>query len=212
MAQPRAAARGHLAIEPGVRPHTQDPGGVFLGPLLAFSRGVDALNAAFGRIADWLVLIACTVSAVNAFARYGFSSGSNAWLEAQWYAFAGMVMLGASYTLFRNEHVRVDLVYGALGQRARIWVDVFGITLFLMPAMALLAWMTWPFFVESFVRAEVSPAPGGLIRWPVKLLLPLGFLLMSLQGLSELVKRIAMLRGIELPPGRLHASYARPDQ
>ncbi|NKC32609.1 TRAP transporter small permease subunit [Falsiroseomonas selenitidurans] len=181
-------------------------------PLLAFSRGVDALTAGFGRIADWLVLIACTISAANAFARYGFASGSNAWLEAQWYCFAGMVMLGASHTLFRNEHVRVDLVYGALGMRARIWVDVLGILFFLLPAMALLAWMTWPFFVESWVRAEVSSSPDGLIRWPAKLLLPLGFLLMTIQGLSELVKRVALLRGIELPPGRLHAAYARPDQ
>ncbi len=183
-----------------------------MGPLLAFSRGVDALTTGFGRIADWLVLIACTVSAGNAFARYGFSSGSNAWLEVQWYCFAGMVMLGASHTLFRNEHVRVDLVYGSLRMRARIWVDVLGLIFFLLPAMALLAWMTWPFFVEAWVRAEVSSSPGGLIRWPVKLLMPLGFFLMSLQGLSELVKRIAVLRGIELAKGQLHAVYARPDQ
>lgn len=183
-----------------------------LAPLLAFSRGVDAVTAGFGRIADWLVLIACTVSAGNAFLRYGFSAGSNAWLELQGYCFAGMVMLGASYTLRRNEHVRVDLVYGALGQRARVWVDVLGLAFFLMPAMALLAWMTWPFFVESWVRNEVSSSPGGLIRWPVKLVLPLGFALMCAQGLSELVKRIAVLRGIELPRGQLFATYARPDQ
>ena len=183
-----------------------------MGPLLAFSRAVDSVNAAFGRIAEWLVLLACAVSAGNAFMRYGFSAGSNAWLEVQWYFFAGVVMLGASYTLFRNEHVRVDLVYGALPQRGRIWVDVLGIAFFLMPAMLLLAWMTWPFFVESWVRAEVSSSPGGLIRWPVKILLPIGFLLMCFQGLSELIKRVAMLRGIALPDGRLHASYARPDQ
>ena len=183
-----------------------------MGPLLAFSRGVDAINAAFGRIADYAVLLACLVSAGNAFLRYGFSAGSNAWLEVQWYLFAAVVMLGGSYTLFRNEHVRVDLVYGSLRQRGRLWVDVLGIGLFLLPAMALLAWMTWPFFVESWVRAEVSASPGGLIRWPVKLLLPVGFLLMFVQGLSELIKRIAMLRGITLPENRLHASYARPEQ
>jgi TRAP-type mannitol/chloroaromatic compound transport system permease small subunit len=183
-----------------------------MGPLLAFSRGVDALNTAFGRVADWAVLLACAVSAGNAFLRYGFSLGSNAWLELQWYLFAAVVMLGASYTLFRNEHVRVDLVYGSLRERGRIWVDVVGIALFLLPAMALLAWMTWPFFLDSFQRGETSSSPGGLIRWPVKLLLPLGFTLMVAQGLSELIKRVALLRGHHVPEGRLHASYARPDQ
>ncbi|HZF76626.1 MAG TPA: TRAP transporter small permease subunit [Acetobacteraceae bacterium] len=183
-----------------------------MGPLLAFSRFVDGMNTAFGRVADWMVLLACAISAGNAFARYGFGAGSNAWLEAQWYLFAGIVMLGASYTLFRNEHVRVDLVYGSLRDRLRIWVDVLGITFFLLPAMALLAWMTWPLFVESWVRAEVSSSPGGLIRWPAKILLPLGFALMTLQGLSELIKRVALLRGIRVPEGRLHAAYARPEQ
>jgi TRAP-type mannitol/chloroaromatic compound transport system permease small subunit len=183
-----------------------------MGPLLAFSRAVDSLNTAFGRVADWLVLLACVVSAGNAFLRYGLSLGSNAWLELQWYFFAGVVMLGASYTLFRNEHVRVDLVYGAIRERARLWVDVVGIGLFLLPSMALLAWMTWPFFVESWVRAEISGSPGGLIRWPVKILMPLGFALMVAQGLSEMIKRIALLRGIPLADGRLHASYARPEQ
>ncbi|MGG5810655.1 TRAP transporter small permease subunit [Falsiroseomonas sp. CW058] len=183
-----------------------------MGPLLAFSRGVDALNTAFGRLADWLVLLACVVSAGNAFLRYGFGLGSNAWLELQWYLFAGVVMLGASYTLFRNEHVRVDLVYGSIRERARLWVDVVGIGLFLLPAMALLAWMTWPFFVESWVRGEMSSSPGGLIRWPAKLLMPLGFGLVVAQGLSEMIKRIALLRGMRLADGRLHASYARPEQ
>jgi len=183
-----------------------------MAPFLAFSRAVDAMNAAFGRVAEWMVLLACAISAGNAFLRYGFSLGSNAWLEAQWYLFAGVVMLGGSYTLFRNEHVRVDLVYGSLRERARIWVDVVGIALFLLPAMALLAWMTWPFFVESWMRGETSSSPGGLIRWPAKILMPLGFALITLQGLSELIKRVALLRGIELPHGRLHASYARPEQ
>ena len=188
-----------------------------MGPLLAFSRAVDAVNAAFGRIADWLVLLACAVSAGNAFMRYGFASGSNAWLELQWYFFAGIVMLGASYTLFRNEHVRVDLVYGALSPRWRIWVDILGTTVFLLPAMALLAWMTWPFFVEAWTRHEVSSSPGGLVRWPVKLLLPLGFLLITAQGLSELIKRVALLRPgwraqMEAGGRTVVADYARPDQ
>jgi TRAP-type mannitol/chloroaromatic compound transport system permease small subunit len=179
--------------------------------LLGFSRAVDELNARFGRLADWCVLLACAISAGNAFARYGFNFSSNAWIEAQWYLFAAMVMLGASYTLFRNEHVRVDIVYGMLGERARHWVDVFGLVFFLLPAMALLAWMTWPFFVESWVRNEGSAAPGGLLRWPAKLMLPLGFGLLVLQGLSELIKRVALLRGIALPPGRVH-TYQKPEQ
>jgi len=183
-----------------------------MGPLLAFSRAVDAVNTGFGRVADWLVLLACALSAGNAFLRYGFSLGSNAWLEAQWYLFAGVVMLGGSYTLFRNEHVRVDLVYGSLRERARVWVDVIGIAFFLLPAMALLAWMTWPFFLDSFARGETSSSPGGLIRWPAKILMPLGFALITAQGVSELIKRVALLRGIRVPEGRLHASYARPEQ
>ena len=183
-----------------------------MGPLLAFSRAVDSLNTALGRVADWLVLLACVLSAGNAFLRYGFSLGSNAWLEAQWYFFAGVVMLGGSYTLFRNEHVRVDLVYGSLRQRTQLWVDVVGIGLFLLPAMALLAWMTFPFFLDSFLRGETSSSPGGLIRWPAKILMPLGFALITAQGLSELIKRIALLRGIKLADGRIHAAYARPEQ
>ncbi|NMJ44183.1 TRAP transporter small permease subunit [Roseomonas sp. JC162] len=180
-------------------------------PLLAFSRGMDAVSAAFGRIADWMVLAACAVSAGNAVIRYGFSMSSNAWLEVQWYLFAGVVMLGASYTLERNEHVRVDLVYGSVSARARLWIDVFGIIFFLLPGMALLAWMTWPFFWDAWVRGEGSPNAGGLIRWPVKIVMPLGFLLVTLQGLSELVKRIAALKGTAPEAAHL-AEYHRPEQ
>jgi TRAP-type mannitol/chloroaromatic compound transport system permease small subunit len=180
-------------------------------PLLAFSRGMDAVSAAFGRIADWMVLASCVISAGNAAIRYGFSMSSNAWLEVQWYLFAGVVMLGASYTLERNEHVRVDLVYGSVGPRARLWIDVFGIIFFLLPGMALLAWMTWPVFWDAWVRGEGSPNAGGLIRWPVKLVMPLGFLLVTLQGLSELVKRIAALQGT-VPDAAHLAEYHRPEQ
>jgi len=174
--------------------------------LQVFSRAVDAMNAAFGKVADWMVLLSCAISAGNAFVRYGVSYSSNAWLEVQWYLFAGMVMLGASYTLFRNEHVRVDLVYGNISERARIWVDVFGIILFLLPATVLLAWMTWPFFLDSLVRNEGSPNAGGLLRWPVKILVPIGFLLLTLQGLSEIIKRAAALAG----RAQVDARYERP--
>lgn len=182
-----------------------------MGPLLAFSRAVDAMNRGFGRIAEWCVLFACLVAAGNAFVRYGFSVASNASIEAQWYLFAAVVMLGASETLQRNGHVRVDLVYGLVRERARLWIDVFGILVFLLPAMLLLAWMCWPFFVESWVRNETSGAPGGLLRWPVKLLLPLGFALLALQGVSELIKRIALLRGTP-PAAGVVTTYERPLQ
>ena len=180
-------------------------------PLLAFSRVVDDLNAAIGRVADWLTLLAVVVSAGNAIIRYGISYSSNAWLELQWYFFAGIVMLGASYTLFRNEHVRVDIVYGNLSERARLWVDVVGICFFLLPAMLLLAWMTWPFFLDAWQRGETSQNAGGLIRWPVKLIMPVGFALVALQGVSELIKRIALLRGIR-PEGEAVVAYERPLQ
>lgn len=183
-----------------------------MAALLAFSRAVDALNAQIGKLAEWLVLGACVVSAGNALMRYSLSMSSNAWLELQWYLFAGVVMLGASYTLFRNGHVRVDLVYGMLSERGRLWVDVFGLVLFLLPAMALLAWMTWPFFVDSWVRAEGSLNAGGLIRWPVKLLMPVGFALITLQGLSELVKRIALLTGAREAAAEVVTHYERPQQ
>jgi TRAP-type mannitol/chloroaromatic compound transport system permease small subunit len=158
-----------------------------------------------------MVLAASAISAGNAFMRYGLSASSNAWLEVQWYFFAGMVMLGASYTLKRNEHVRVDVLFGSLGERARLWVDVLGLIFFLLPAMALLAWMTWPFFVDSWVRMEGSPNAGGLLRWPVKLLMPLGFALITLQGVSELIKRIALLRGMN-PETEVVTEYHRPEQ
>ena len=182
-----------------------------MGPLLAFSRAVDAINRGFGRIAEWCVLLACLVAAGNAFVRYGFSVASNASIEAQWYLFAAVVMLGASETLQKNGHVRVDLVYGSVRERARLWIDVVGILLFLLPAMVLLAWMSWPFFVESWVRNETSGTPGGLLRWPAKLLLPLGFVLLALQGLSELIKRIALLRGAA-PQAEVVTTYERPLQ
>ncbi|HEY8610042.1 MAG TPA: TRAP transporter small permease subunit [Roseomonas sp.] len=180
-------------------------------PLLAFSRVVDDLNALIGRAADWMTLLACAISAGNAFMRYGISYSSNAWLEVQWYLFAGMVMLGASYTLFRNEHVRVDILYGNVSERTRLWIDILGIIVFLLPAMILLAWMTWPFFLDSWQRGEGSQNAGGLLRWPVKILLPIGFVLITLQGLSELIKRIALLQGLR-PGSEAVVAYERPLQ
>lgn len=179
--------------------------------LMTFSRAVDAMNTVFGRVAGWMVLASCLISAGNAVIRYGFSYSSNAWLEAQWYLLAGMVMLGASYTLFRNEHVRVDLLYGGYSERTRLWVDVFGFVFFLLPATILLTWMTWPLFVDSWHTGEGSPNAGGLLRWPVKLVLPVGFALLTLQGLSELIKRVALLRGT-VPEAEVVTDYQRMEQ
>jgi TRAP-type mannitol/chloroaromatic compound transport system permease small subunit len=160
------------------------------------SRAIDRLNAEFGVIANWLVLLACLISAGNAGSRYLLSASSNAWLEIQWYMFAGMVLLGAPYALKMNEHVRVDLVYGMVSERTRIWIDIFGGVLFLLPICVILTYFTWPWFVESWTIGEVSSNAGGLVRWPVKLMLPVGFALMALQGVSEIIKRIAALEHV----------------
>ena len=163
--------------------------------LLRCARAIDTLNRWAGHIAVWLVLLACLVSAATAFARYAFNIGSNAWLEIQWYMFAAMVMLGAAYTLKLNEHVRVDVFYGSLSPRGKAKLDLAGLIVFLLPGMLMLAWLSWPFFLESFRIDEISSNPGGLVRWPAKLMLPLGFVLVTLQGLAEIVKRLAYLRG-----------------
>ena len=163
--------------------------------LLAISRAIDKLNEKLAVIADWLVLLSCLISAGNAFLRYAFSISSNAWLEIQWYMFGALVLLGASYTLRRNEHVRVDIVYSNLSTRRQICVDIFGGILFLLPATIILAYLSWPVFYNSWVQGEISTNAGGLIRWPIKIFLPLGFALLSLQGISELIKRVAMLTG-----------------
>ena len=181
---------------------------VVMRALLRVSGAIDGVNERFGRIADWCVLLASLISAGNALVRYGFSFSSNAWLEIQWYLFAAMFMLGAPYTLRRNEHVRVDVIYGNLSPRLKLWVDLLGGILFLMPAVLIIGWMSWPLFYDSWQSGEVSSNAGGLIRWPVKLLLPLGFGLLALQGLSEIIKRIAALRGYE----GVVAEYEKPLQ
>jgi TRAP-type mannitol/chloroaromatic compound transport system permease small subunit len=163
--------------------------------LLAFSRVIDAMNERLSYVANWLVLLSCLISAGNAFSRYAFGASSNAWLEIQWYMFAAMVMLGTSYTLKKNEHVRVDIVYSNVSTRKQIGIDIFGAILFLLPATLIMAYLSWPIFHNSWVEGEISGNAGGLIRWPVKIFIPLGFALLSLQGMSELIKRWAMLTG-----------------
>ena len=181
-----------------------------MGLLLAACRAVDAFNERIGRICDWLVLLSCVVSAGNAMVRYAYDISSNAWLELQWYMFAVIVMFGAAYTLKRNEHVRVDLIYMQLGRRGKLWLDILGTLIFLLPTCIILAWLSWPFFEQSFAVRETSPNAGGLLRWPIKLVLPVGFALLAVQGLSELIKRIAFLSGI--PVDSLEAHYERPAQ
>ena len=176
--------------------------------LLKISRLIDTLNEKIGLIANWLVLAACVISAGNALMRYSFSLSSNAWLEIQWYLFAGMVMLGASYTLKMNEHVRVDVFYSRYGDRTRLWVDLVGGILFLLPMAIIIGWLSWPLFINSYNIGEVSGNSGGLLRWPVKILIPLGFLLLTLQGISEIIKRTAALMGYVA----LDARYERPLQ
>jgi TRAP-type mannitol/chloroaromatic compound transport system permease small subunit len=163
--------------------------------LLAASAAIDAVNEKLSVAADALVLLSCLISAGNAFSRYAFSISSNAWLEIQWYMFGALVMLGASYTLKKNEHVRVDIVYSNLSTRRQIGIDIFGGVLFLLPATLIMAYLSWPVFYNSWIEHELSNNAGGLIRWPVKIFLPLGFALLGLQAISELIKRLAMLTG-----------------
>jgi TRAP-type mannitol/chloroaromatic compound transport system permease small subunit len=177
-------------------------------PLLEISRGIDWLNEKLGAIANWLVLLACLVSAANAMVRYAFDASSNAWLEVQWYMFAAMVMLGAAYTLKRNEHVRVDIIYLRLSERGQLWVDLLGGAIFLVPICGLLVWLSWPFFITSFTGDEMSSNAGGLLRWPVKLMMPAGFALLALQGISEIIKRAAALNGYV----QIENRYERPVQ
>ena len=167
--------------------------GAPVGFLIRISMTIDAINDRLGWVANWLVLAACLISAGNAMSRYAFNLSSNGWLEVQWYMFAGMVLLGGPYTLKMNEHVRVDLVYSMVSERTRIWIDIIGGVLFLLPICLILIYFTWPWFVESFYGNEGSFNAGGLLRWPVKLLLPVGFALMALQGLSEIIKRVAAI-------------------
>lgn len=164
--------------------------------LLAFSTAVDRLNDWVGRIVYWAVLVAVIISAGNASVRYLFNTSSNAWLEVQWYLFSVVFMLCAGYTLLRNEHIRIDVIVSRFSEKTLTWIDIIGTTLFLLPISIIIMYLSWPMLVDSFVRNEMSSDAGGLIRWPVKLLLPLGFLLLILQGFSELIKRIAFLQGL----------------
>jgi TRAP-type mannitol/chloroaromatic compound transport system permease small subunit len=176
--------------------------------LLRFSRLIDRISGRAGVLCEYLILIVCFISAGNAFMRYAISYSSNAYLEIQWYLFGVIVLLGGSYALLRNEHVRVDVVYSALSDRGRIFIDIIGIILFLIPMAFTMTFLSWPFFVRSFLSGEVSMNAGGLILWPIKFVLPLGFFLLLLQALSELIKRFAALQGLV----KLETKYEKPLQ
>ena len=177
-------------------------------PLLALSTAIDQLNEKIGNICNILVLIAVLVSAGNAMIRYAFDYSSNSWLEMQWYMFAILVMFGASYTFKRNEHVRVEIFYLFLSERGQLWLDLIGTLFFLIPACLLLAYLSWPFFMQSYAVGEMSGNAGGLIRWPIKFVIPSGFVMLALQGVSEVIKRIAALQGYTT----IDAKYERPTQ
>jgi TRAP-type mannitol/chloroaromatic compound transport system permease small subunit len=177
-------------------------------PLLAVSTAIDQLNEKIGYICNLLVLLACLLSAGNAMIRYAFDYSSNGWLEAQWYMFAVMVMFGASYTFKKNEHVRVEIFYLFLSERGQLWLDMIGTLFFLIPSCLLLAYLSWPFFMQSYSVGEMSGNAGGLLRWPIKFVIPSGFVMLALQGISEVIKRIAALRG----EVTIDAKYERPTQ
>ena len=176
------------------------------------SAGIDDVNRFLGKAASIMILLSCLVSALNALLRYGLDVSNNWPLELQWYLFAAAVMLGASYTLKRNEHVRVDLIYSQLSVRGRLWVDLFGLTFFLMPACLLFTWLSWTtLFYPAWLVMEHSANSGGLARYPIKFVVPFGFFMLSLQGLSEIIKRISALQGkITLPAEDLQ--YEKPMQ
>jgi TRAP-type mannitol/chloroaromatic compound transport system permease small subunit len=174
--------------------------------LLAFSRGVDWVTERIGRGVYWLLLAAVLISTVNALVRYTFDIGSNAFLEAQWYLFAAVFTLGAGYVFLHDQHVRIDVLAGKLPRKVQVWIDVIGIGVFLIPLCIFIVWTSLPSVGRAIETGEVSANPGGLIRWPLYALVPIGFTLLALQSASELFKRIAFLAGAGPDP------HAKPEE
>jgi TRAP-type mannitol/chloroaromatic compound transport system permease small subunit len=164
--------------------------------LLKLSGAIDALNAFVGRWVIWLILGSTVISGINAVVRKAFNTSSNAYLEVQWYLFAASFLLAAGYTLLNGEHVKIDVVASRLSKRKQIWIDIIGFAFFLTPMCLVILYFGIPFFLQGYRSGEMSSNAGGLVRWPVYLMMPIGFVLLLLQGLSELVKRIAFLRGL----------------
>jgi TRAP-type mannitol/chloroaromatic compound transport system permease small subunit len=176
--------------------------------LLKMSRLIDALNERVGKSVYWLVLVAVLVSAGNAIVRKVFNMSSNAFLEAQWYLFSAIFLFCSGYTLLRNEHVRIDVVNGHFSHRTQAWIDIFGTVFFLMPMALMFIYLSWPVFVRTWVHGEISTNAGGLPIWPARILVPIGFTLLALQGLSELVKRVAFVTGKGPDPVTRHDPHA----
>jgi TRAP-type mannitol/chloroaromatic compound transport system permease small subunit len=183
-----------------------------MGVLLSFSRAIDWLNSLVGRSVIWLILASTVISAVNAIVRKAFNFSSNAYLEVQWYLFAAAFLLAAGYTLLQGDHVKIDVITSRLSKRTQIWIDIFGFIFFLTPLCAAILYYSIPFFLNGWRSGEMSGNAGGLIRWPVFLMMPLGFGLLMLQGFSELIKRFAFLQGrIEDPTIKKGAKSAEED-
>lgn len=171
-----------------------------MAALLRLSALVDSFNGLIGKFIRWLVLAAVLISAGNAIIRKAFNISSNAWLEIQWYLFAAVFLLGAGYAFLRNVHVRIDFISAKLSKRTNAIIDALGIVVFLIPLCVILIWLSWPLFANAYASGEMSQNAGGLIRWPAFLLMPLGFGILLLQAISELIKRIAFLRGLIAEP------------
>ena len=176
--------------------------------LLRFSKRIDWLNEHVGRSVYWLVLVAVLVSAGNAIVRKLFNMSSNAFLELQWYLFSAVFLFSAGFTLLRNEHVRIDVIAGRLSPKAQAWIDIFGTVFFLLPMALLFVWLSWPIFIRTYTHGEISTNAGGLLIWPARLMVPIGFALLALQGVSELIKRIAFVSGRGPDPIKRHDPHA----
>ena len=167
-----------------------------MGGLLGLARGIDRFNTVVGRAVSWLILLAVVVSAGNAIVRKIFSTSSNMWLELQWYLYGAAFMGAAAYTLLENEHIRIDLVYGMWSRKVQHWIDLIGHVLFLMPFTILMVYYLYPYALRSYERGEGSASFGGLLLWPAKTILLVGFVLLFFQGISEIIKKIAVMRGL----------------
>jgi TRAP-type mannitol/chloroaromatic compound transport system permease small subunit len=183
-----------------------------VAPLLTLSRLIDRCSEFIGRWVAWLVLAAVLISAANAIVRKAFNTSSNAYLEIQWYLFAAVFLLAAGYTMLRQGHVKIDVVSGRFSKRTQIWIEIVGLVFFVLPLVFTVIQLSWPLVVKAYVMNEYSSNAGGLIRWPVFALLPLGFLLIGIQAVSELIKRVAFLKGlIPDPTDKAHGKSAEEE-
>lgn len=179
-----------------------------MGGLLALARGIDRINTGIGKAVSWLILLAVLVSAGNAIVRKVFSTSSNMWLELQWYLYGAAFLGAAAYTLLENEHIRIDLIYGMWSRRRQQWIDLIGHVFFLLPFTLVMLYFLFPYAIKSFERGEGSASAGGLILWPAKALLLFGFILLFFQAISEIIKKIAVMRGLIDDPHKLGSAHA----